>query len=218
MTDHGRFPASTLDACVDPAPGVGSVPVGCATSPAPDPSARLVEAFSAVAVRMAGLPFVNPTLAVEAVEFAPWQGHWLGVLLTPWFMNLVLTPRDRSLWRPVRQGRTRSYMFPAGAYEFIGAHDDIAGEYQLCSLFSPVLAFEDQETARLVARLARKALFDGDNAEKPDMPLGNLSPHPDPRNAPPGPLERLETRRDAPQSKRDFLRGRFPGDDHDHRR
>ena len=41
----------------------------------------------------------------------------------------------------------------------------LAGEYQLCSLFSPLLQFDDQETARLVAQLAREALFDAANAE-----------------------------------------------------
>ena len=32
--------------------------------------------------------FVNPALAVEAVGFRPWEDHWLGVMVTPWFMNL----------------------------------------------------------------------------------------------------------------------------------
>ena len=132
----------------------------------PDPSPRLVNAFQAVAVRMAGLSFVNPALAVEAVGFAPWQGHWLGVMLTPWFMNLILAPRDIAAWQSLKQGGKRCYRFPAGEYDFIGAHDELAGEYQLCSLFSPVLQFEDQDTARLVAQLAREALFDAENAEK----------------------------------------------------
>jgi len=112
-------------------------------APAPglraDPSARLTEAFRAVAARMDGLPIVNPALAVEAVGFAPWQGHWLGVMLTPWFMNLVIAPGDESAWQPLPPGARRSHAFPAGAYEFIGARDEIAGEFQMCSLFSPVL-------------------------------------------------------------------------------
>ena len=37
----------------------------------PDPSARLTDAFRAVAQRMRGLAFVNPALDVEAVGFAP---------------------------------------------------------------------------------------------------------------------------------------------------
>jgi [NiFe] hydrogenase assembly HybE family chaperone len=189
------------------------MPVERAAGLLPDPSPRLVNAFRAVATRMDGLSFVNPALAVEAVGFAPWQGHWLGVMLTPWFMNLTLAPRDLSIWHSLKQGGKRRYRFPAGDYDFIGAQDDLAGEYQLCSLFSPVLEFEDQETARLVAQLAREALFDVENAEKPLMPVGNLSPQPAPDSTGPGPLENLETHLGAPQSKRDFLHARWAGDD-----
>jgi [NiFe] hydrogenase assembly HybE family chaperone len=184
----------------------------------PDPSARLTDSFREAATRMNGLAFVNPALVVEAVGFAPWQGHWLGVLLTPWFMNLILAPRDPGAWASLGPGDKRCYQFPAGAYDFIGAQDDLAGEYQMCSLFSPLLQFDDQETARQVAGLAREALFDAANAEPPDLPSANLSPKSEPAAADPGPLAQLEARLDAPQSKRDFLRVRWAGDDHGHRR
>ena len=67
--------------------------------PLPDPSARLTAALREVARRMEGLGFVNQALEVEAVAFEPWQGHWLGVMVTPWFMNLVLLPRQPSRWQ-----------------------------------------------------------------------------------------------------------------------
>ena len=180
----------------------------------PDPSVRLVNGFRAAASSMEGLSFVNPALAVEAVGFAPWQGRWLGVLLTPWCMNLILAPGDASVWQSQRQGEKQCYHFPAGEYEFIGAVDGLAGEYQMCSLFSPVLQFEDQATARLVAQLALAALFDVANAEQREMPVANPSPTPDPHAAEPGPLGQLEARLTAPQSKREFLRGRRAGDDY----
>jgi [NiFe] hydrogenase assembly HybE family chaperone len=191
-----------------------------ASAPAhlPDPSARLVEAFRAVAVRMEGLNFVNPALEVSAVGFAPWAGHWLGVLVTPWFMNLTLAPRDPAVWQAVEQGKVRRYRFPAGDFDFIGAHDDAAGEYQLCSLFSPVLEFEDQVTARTVAQLARDALFDTANAEAPQPPPADVARALAPRSDAPGPIAVMEANLDEPLSKRDFLRGRLPGSSHDDRR
>ena len=182
-----------------------------------DPSPRLVSAFRVAATRMEGLPIVNAALAVEAVGFAPWQGRWLGVMVTPWFMNLVLTPQDPAAWHPLAQGEKRPYRFPAGVYDFIGANDVLAGEYQFCSLFSPVLQFDDQDSARRVAELARTALFDAENAERVDMPVGNLTPQPDLDSAAPGPLARLEAALEQPQSKRDFLRGRWTDQDRDHR-
>ena len=218
MNSDGRLqfvkrPAGDMATVTD----VASMSVDQSRDGRPDPSPRLVDAFRLVATRMEGLAFVNHALAVEAVGFAPWQGHWLGVMVTPWFMSLTLAPRDVSVWRSLKQGDKRSYRFPAGAYEFIGAKDDHAGEYLMCSLFSPLLQFEDQQTARLVAQLAREALFDVENAETCDMPVANLSPTSGLRAAETGALEKLEAQLDAPQSKRDFLRGRWAGEDHGNR-
>jgi len=161
----------------------------------PDPSPRLDAAFRAAATRMPpGL--VNVALDVEAVGFAPWQGHWLGVMVTPWFMNLMLLPRAQSRWQSLRVGDKRTVQFPAGIYEFIGASEPSVGEYQSCSLFSPMDQFENHEAARLVAQLARQALLDPANAEQPE----------DARDARPAAGDE-----DEAISKRDFLRGRFAG-------
>jgi len=177
-----------------------------------DPSARLTAAFRSAAARMQGLDLVNPALDVEAVGFAPWDGHWLGVMVTPWFMNLTLLPRERAAWRPLATGEKRRYAFPAGEYEFVGANDAALGAYMVCSLFSPMHEFADQESARLVASLARAALFDGAHALVAEMPVANLSPAADP-----GPLAGVGQQLDAPLSKRNFLRGRFLGGDRDDR-
>jgi [NiFe] hydrogenase assembly HybE family chaperone len=177
----------------------------------PDPSPRLEAAFRAVAARMAGLGFVNPALDVEAVGFAPWHGHWLGVLVTPWFMNLTLAPREPALWRSLAHGAKRTYVFPAGEYEFIGAGDDAAGEYQLCSLLSPVREFADHATARRVAQLARSALFDPALADAPATRAADFAPASRPSSG-------IEGRLAAPLTRRELLRGRRAGSDRDSRR
>jgi len=185
-----------------------SVPV---TAPLPDPSPRLNAAFLEVAQRMAGLGFLNPALQVEAVAFAPWQGHWLGVMVTPWFMNLVLLPRERESWQPLAVGAKRKLRFPAGVYEFIGADDAVVGEHQTCSLFSPMHEFADQAAARLVARLAREALFDAANAEVPEYPRADLSAAAQGASAAPAESGRPADATAVAVSKRDFLRGRLGG-------
>lgn len=127
----------------------------------PDPAPRLTAVFECVlADKMRGLPFVDPAIRVEAVAFAPWKHYWLGVMLTPWAMNLMLVPRERASWRPLPVGEKRRYAFPAGHFDFISAHDDAIGEFLMCSLFSPLPQFPDHETARETARLAREALFE----------------------------------------------------------
>jgi [NiFe] hydrogenase assembly HybE family chaperone len=170
----------------------------------PDPSPRLNAAFRAIARRMEGLNFVNPAIDVEAVAFAPWESHWLGAMVTPWCINLMLLPRDTSGWTSLPQGKKLRYAFPAGEYEFISSRDDAVGEYQMCSLISPVLELPDHATACQVAALARAALLDPANAPVPDVPKPDAG-----AELAPGPIARIREQAAAPMSKRDFLRGRF---------
>ncbi|MCL2310646.1 MAG: [NiFe]-hydrogenase assembly chaperone HybE [Proteobacteria bacterium] len=166
----------------------------------PDPSARLDAVFKQIGdTRMQGLPFLNPALRVEAVGFRPWQNFWLGVLVTPWVMNLMLLPREAERWPRAGRGERLHYEFPAGNYDFILAHDETLGEYMMCSLFSPVQQFGDHETARQTAEFALKALFENDASEEtPDEETPNKTPRPT-----------LQEKLATPLSKRDFLRGRF---------
>jgi [NiFe] hydrogenase assembly HybE family chaperone len=177
-------------------------------TPRPDPSAALEARFREVAdTRMRGLPFVNPALADEAVGFAPWEARWLGVMVTPWFINLVLAPLEPSAWHSIGQGGKLRYRFPAGDYEFIGANEPGIGEFQTCSLFSPALEFEDQTTARFVAERARAALLDAANRAEHVV-----------EDSRPRPIARIEQALDETVSRRDVLRGRFlPGADADRR-
>ena len=62
----------------------------------PERVATLERAFRQVAeTRMQGVPLLNAALQVQAVGFAPLAdepGVALGVLVTPWFMNLLRLP------------------------------------------------------------------------------------------------------------------------------
>jgi [NiFe] hydrogenase assembly HybE family chaperone len=145
---------------------------------------------------------VNPALGVAAVGFAEWEGRWLGVMVTPWFMNLMLVPRDAAAWTPLRLGAKRRYRLPAGEYEFIGGDDPAIGEYQMCSLFSPMFDFHDMETATLTAKLALEALLDPAHAEPATSSALSAEPRP---------IEEIKRAGEAPMSKRDFLRGSFLG-------
>ena len=64
------------------------------------------------------MPIYNPTLAVEAVGFREHEGRQVGVVLTPWFMNLTVLPsaEDLNVW--VAGGSMR-LGFPSGAYDFV---------------------------------------------------------------------------------------------------
>jgi len=175
----------------------------------PDPSARLETAFRDIETRMRGLPFVNSRLRVEAVAFGPWKHYWLGVMVTPWSMNLMLLARDPAAWRSLTSGEKRRYVFPAGNYDFVSAHDSAIGEHFACSLFSPVLEFSDQATAIETARVARAALFDPAHSEPAEGERGPQRT----QAAEPGTLAQITANFHAPLSRRDLFHGRFGGGD-----
>jgi [NiFe] hydrogenase assembly HybE family chaperone len=157
---------------------------------------------------MQDMPFVNAALRVEAVGFRRWEGRWLGVLITPWFMNLMLLPDEPAAWRHVRYGDSLGYLLPAGVFEFISAVDPQLGGYQSCSLFSPMFEFGDQAGARETALAALTALFDADTragVEGPGTPMNVQLVDPD--AGPPAAAGAAQPA--APVSKRDFLRGRW---------
>jgi [NiFe] hydrogenase assembly HybE family chaperone len=102
---------------------------------------------------MRDLPIYNDALAVEAIGFAADDDAISGILITPWFMNLMLLPSDGSLAGRAL-GSSFSHTFPVGALDFtVGAIDGL-GRIASCSLFSPMFEFADMVAARANAEAA----------------------------------------------------------------
>jgi len=121
--------------------------------------------------RMVDMPMVNPALRVQAVGFAPWQGGSIGVLITPWCMNLMhLPPADVA--GALQPGGKRQLAFPSGIYEFIGGEASGLGRYEMCSLFSPMFDFPDQAVAVATAQEAMSGLMAADAPDDPPEPEG----------------------------------------------
>lgn len=125
----------------------------------------LVAAFRQVDEDMRGLPIHNPALAVEAVGFQPFgqnDGDLVGVLVTPWFISLVLLPADRAgIPGPddADAGRRTVFSFPSGDYAFLPGEAGDGLRYWSCHLFSPVTQFGDQQMAQEAATGALEALL-----------------------------------------------------------
>ena len=163
------------------------------------PAPLLEQVFAHIAAtRMAGLPILNPAVQVEVVGMQPWQGLWLGVLVTPWTMSLVLLPGESPL-RRLALDEKAGWAFPSGSYEFMGLEETGLGIGQLCSLISPVHEFSTHQDAVAVAGEVMKTLFERGQQEEPLA-------------------ARIESARlkgesliGQPLSRRDFLRAAFPG-------
>jgi [NiFe] hydrogenase assembly HybE family chaperone len=129
--------------------------------------------------QMADVPILNPALSVEAVDFQRWQGHWLGVVVTPWCMSLLLLPGSSDNWVSTGDNRRRFVKFPAGDFAFLGSAEAELGEYQSCPLFSPMGQFRSQAEATMTARASLVALLTvsgaAAGADKPEKKAGEPS-------------------------------------------
>jgi len=125
-----------------------------------NPSGAVESAFVAIAGgAMRNMPISNPALRVEAVGFSLWEDFWVGVLITPWAINLMLLPCGNPEFRVLVGSAAQHSRFPSGAYEFHGGWLKSLGPYQSCSLFSPPAEFSDQDSARAVALEIVAVLF-----------------------------------------------------------
>lgn len=122
--------------------------------------ASLAAAFEHIArTRMADMALCNPALRVAVCGFRPCgdpaAGSSVGVLLTPWCVNLVLLgPAE-----PLGADQRRTVEFPSGAYEFMGGFDERCGAFQFCPLISPPDEFTSQAQALEVCEEIMKQLF-----------------------------------------------------------
>ncbi|WP_321858469.1 [NiFe]-hydrogenase assembly chaperone HybE [Paraburkholderia tropica] len=154
-----------------------------ATDPAHDPSRRVEAAFAQIAAtRMRDLPYLNPRLAVAAVGFRLWQSSWIGVLVTPWGINLLQLPTDDAPFAAWRAADAIDVTLPGAMLAFVPARLDALGEYRQCSLFSPAQQFVDQASALATAHEVLRLLFEPEaSADATAATVATPAPPADPR-------------------------------------
>ncbi len=127
---------------------------------------ELVVHYQRAALKMADLPVYNPALTVAAVGFQEWAGRQIGVLITPWFMNLICFANADDpwyRWGEEQIGHKQMLSLPSGQYESLYNWAEGAEGYLSCSLFSPMAEFEQQSVALETAEAVMAALFDAEH-------------------------------------------------------
>jgi len=142
--------------------------------------ARMETAFREIdRSRMRDLGLCHPGLRVEAVGFAPDASEpavGVGVLVTPWSMNLLrlaLNPAAEATLAEFGHKRRRSVC--GRGIEFLGAHEPAVGRFEACSLFSPMGGFADHDTAVATAsevlRLLREPAAEAPSTDTATQPV-----------------------------------------------
>ncbi len=186
-------------------------------------SRKLESVFSVICQdRMADIPVLNDKIKIQAVGFQDWNDSYLGVMVTPWFMNLMLLPGKMQNWDDQQELTSLMHTFPSGSYEFLMGFAAGIGRYQSCSLFSPMFEFADNEAAIETAKAVIKELMNPDNLDQGDIDnqqiekiwYGLEEPHQDNEDAeklrssrPQTPEKTFTDKIHQPISRRELLRG-----------
>jgi [NiFe] hydrogenase assembly HybE family chaperone len=126
----------------------------------------LIERFRCIDAAMRALPLYNAKVAIEAIGFRPFgDDTLLGVVLTPWFMNVMTLPVEPAPIDMAEIGKTIFIELPAGKRAFVVGGDEVIGLYRAHSLHSPVLNFTLPGQARAEAQLKLAILMTPVTAE-----------------------------------------------------
>ena len=126
-------------------------------SPGENPSAALEAHFRARPASRAAGQAHNPALDVEALGFVRYRGDWLGVLVAPWGLDLLLIAGGGELWGEIPAGQRRYLDLYGATLPFIAVDEPLLGCYQYSPLVDQIGRVPDMAAARDIAFDALRA-------------------------------------------------------------
>lgn len=103
-----------------------------------NPADLLVEQYQQIAQdEMATLPFYRAEMPI-VVEMQQYEGQWLGTVLTPWMLSVVILPGPDQVWSLRKLGERIALSLPRGDMTFMVGELPKTGQQLSCSLMSPI--------------------------------------------------------------------------------
>jgi [NiFe] hydrogenase assembly HybE family chaperone len=91
-----------------------------------NPQPLLERLFSRIAAgEMRALPFYRPQIPVRACGFQRYERQWIGALLTPWMLSLLVLPGPGQLWPRRPEGSRLALALPCGNITFTLGEIDV---------------------------------------------------------------------------------------------
>ncbi|MEM1065255.1 MAG: [NiFe]-hydrogenase assembly chaperone HybE [Pseudomonadota bacterium] len=168
----------TCPNCEAPKPRVAKDAIGAGTQVSPGLAALIREFRTDFRPDGPAAPDANPALSVAAVGTRLFQGRPVCVLVTPWFMSIVVLPAAGEDWGTLTPGACEHLAFPSGRYEFLHDRAGPSG-FKSCCIFSDMAQFASQAVAiavaeRLVSALLAPDEMHGNSATQPEVELAAI--------------------------------------------
>ncbi|EPT9750005.1 hydrogenase-2 assembly chaperone [Yersinia enterocolitica] len=125
-----------------------------------NPAALLEQVFGQVAAdEMRGLPFYRDHIPLRACGFQLFEQQWIGALLTPWMLSLVVLPGPQQSWQCRAVGERLMLALPCGGISFTVSEIAGCSQYLSRSLMSPLdTSLSAERALQLAEQSARMAL------------------------------------------------------------
>jgi len=120
----------------------------------------------------------HPGLSVDIAGFRRYRGDWIGAVVTPWFVHLLLLPGGGELWRDLPADSTLRVGFPAGDLELLGERSDdpdLPATF-FATILAPVDELANQDAALRTAMDALNLLFEPPLAGSPAHSITDRPP------------------------------------------
>ena len=130
--------------------------IGLTQNPAP----LLEQVFSQIAAdEMRGLPFYRDHIPLRACGFQLFEQQWVGALLTPWMLSLVVLSGPQQSWPRRVVGERLMLALPCGTISFTLGEIAGCGQYLSRSLMSPLDTTLQAEQALLLAEQSARMVL-----------------------------------------------------------
>lgn len=122
---------------------------------AEDPSSIFQNEMRKVAEEMKDLPFYRKGIDCYCPKFVLFENQWIGTVVTPWMLSIVILPGKDQEWEPREIGDKLSVQLPYKTFTFTVSSLENIPQYLSCSLHSPI---DPAMTNTQAAQLAQDCL------------------------------------------------------------
>jgi [NiFe] hydrogenase assembly HybE family chaperone len=120
---------------------------------ATNPKALVEQTYQAIMDNdMIDMPFCDKNVPIYAAPFVVYEDQWLGVLLTPWTLSILLFPGFEQHWPQRKIGDKLAIEINAQHYTFMVNEQPQLGQYLACSLMSPVVGISNADGGKTLVK------------------------------------------------------------------